>query len=221
MRKYSQVELPKLNRIDGGANGRRYRTPDGNLYPSITTVLSLHPKPEIDAWKQRVGEEEANRISARAAVRGTYIHEQAEYLLKGIPAPVDNLKRMVYGETWNTFKPVVDQIGDVFALETQLYSDYLKVAGTVDCIGMWNGKLSVIDFKTSKRLKSKEDITDYWMQCSAYAIMWEERTKKPITQLVVLMSVDDEQPLVYTEHRDNWAKGFIQLRKEYARLIGE
>lgn len=221
MRQYTPIDLPKLNRVEGGANGRRYVTPDGNSYPSVTTILSLHSDFDVEAWKKRVGEQEAARISKRATDRGTYIHERAEYLLKGIPHKVDRLKEMAYGETWAAFKPTVDSIGDVLALEAPLYSDYLQVAGTVDCVGYWNGKLSIIDFKTSGRLKSHEDIDSYWLQCSSYAVMWEERTKQPITQLVVLMSVDNESPLVYTDHRDNWIKKFIKLRKEYKQEIGD
>lgn len=221
MRKYTPVDLPQLNRVDGGANGRRYVTPDGNAYLSVTTVFSVQPEPEILEWRLRVGAEEAERIGKRAAARGTYIHEQAERLLKSLPASNDRLKLMAYGDMWNTFKPVVEQIGDVFAMEAPLYSDYLKTAGTVDCVGMWNGKLSIIDFKTSKRVKSADDIQNYWMQCAAYAVMWEERTKQPITQLVILMAVDDNAPLVYTSNRDKWIKQFILLRKEYANAIGE
>lgn len=221
MRNYTPIQLPQINRVDGGANGRRYVTPEGNSYPSITTVLSLNPAPELLAWQQRIGEDEAKRISHRAAARGTFIHEQAEHWLKGIPRPIASINNMLYGDLWRSFVPVVDKIGDVFALEAGLYSDYLKIAGTVDCVGMWEGKRSIIDFKTSSRVKLAEDIENYWMQCAAYAVMWEERTKQPITQLVVLIAVDNNSPLVYTGHRDKWIKQFMHLRKEYSKAIGE
>jgi genome maintenance exonuclease 1 len=121
---------------------------------------------------------------------------------------------------WVSFKPLVERIEEVYALEAPLYSKFLGIAGTVDCVGLWNGRLSIIDFKTSSRVKSAEDIPSYFMQCAAYAVMWEELTKKPITQLVVLMAVEDELPLVFVEHRDNWIKEFMQLRKQYKETFG-
>lgn len=221
MRLYTPADLPKLNRIDGGENGRRYQTPEGNLYPSVTTIFSIIKNEFLDEWRARVGEEEAKKIAARAAARGTYIHEQCEYLLKNQNPPKNHLAKMLYNDNWRKFKPLVDQIGDVFALEAPLYSNYLKVAGTVDCVGMWKDKLSIIDFKTSSRMKSHEDIESYWMQCAAYAVMWEERTGQPINNLVILMSVDDEEPLVFEDRRNNWINKFIDLRKVYAKTVGD
>lgn len=139
-----------------------------------------------------------------------------EALLKNENTP----RNVFYNDIWLSFKPIVEQVGDVYALETQLYSDYLEVAGTVDCVGYWNGKLSIIDFKTSSRRKTIDDINSYLMQEAAYAVCWEERTKKPITQLVTLMAVEDEEPLVFVEHRDNWVKSFMSLRKSYKSKYG-
>lgn len=222
-RKYEPLDLPKLNRVDGKI--RRYVTPEGNAYPSVTTVFSVLPTPHIDEWKKRVGEEEAERISKRAAQRGTYIHEQCEYLLQGgdkISKPGANVfSGMLYLGQWKTFRPLVNQIGDVLALEAPLYSDKLKVAGTVDCVGYWNGKLSIIDFKTSSRIKKHEDIDSYWMQCSAYSAMLYERTGLQAQQLVILMSVDDEDPLVFVDDVKNWLKRFIDLRKVFTETHGE
>jgi genome maintenance exonuclease 1 len=109
-----------------------------------------------------------------------------------------------------------DEYGDAAAL----YSDYLQVAGTVDCIAEFDGRLSVIDFKTSKRIKTREDIHGYFMQTAAYAVMFEERTKIPVDRLVVLMSVDDNPALMFVEKRDDWISSFIELREDYAKLKG-
>jgi genome maintenance exonuclease 1 len=89
------------------------------------------------------------------------------------------------------------------------------VAGTVDCIAKYDGKVSVIDFKTSKRKKSRDDVHDYFMQCSAYAVAFEERTGIPVSRLVILMAVDDEDPIIFNEKRDDWINSFIQLRDDY------
>ena len=157
---YEPIELPKIERIDS-PNGRRYKVPSGLLYPSVTTIFSVYNNKHIEEWKQNVGEEQANKIAKAAAKRGTYIHERCEELIKGININNPPLTKMLYHDTWLQFKPLVEKIGKVYANEAPLYSDYLKVAGTVDCVGYWEGKRSIIDFKTSSRFKAKEDIETY------------------------------------------------------------
>lgn len=209
-------DIAKLERIDS-KSGRVYQTPTGRAYPSVTSVLGLLGKAEILEWRKRVGEEEANRVSARAARRGTAIHALCEnYLLnKDVnPGPFDL-------ETFNSIKPFLDKINNVHCLETQLYSDHLQVAGTVDCIAEYEGRLSIIDFKTSKRVKTRDDIHGYFYQTSAYAVMFEERTGIPVDTLVVIMSVDDEKPLIFKEKRDDWIHRFIELREDYSKLYNK
>ena len=206
-------DIDKLVRVDS-ESGRSYQTPSGKSYPSVTSILGLLGKAEIIAWRARVGEEEANRVSARAARRGTAIHSLCEnYLLnKDVnPGPFDL-------ETFNSIRPFLDRINNIHCLETQLYSDYLQVAGTVDCIAEFDGKTSIIDFKTSKRIKTRDDIHGYFMQTSAYAVMFEERTGIPVGKLVIIMSVDDEKPLLFVEKRDDWIHKFIELRQDYSKL---
>lgn len=208
-------DIPKLARIDS-PEGRRYATPSGKAYPSVTSVTGLHGKADFFAWRQRVGEEEANRISSRAAKRGTAIHSLCEsYLLN------EDVKPTMFDiDTFASLKPHLDRINNIHCLETQLYSDYLQVAGTVDCIAEFDGRLSVIDFKTSKRVKSREDIHGYFMQTSAYAVMFEERTKIPVDRLVILMSVDDNAAMTFVEKRDDWVIEFMRLREDYSKLKG-
>lgn len=213
---YEPIELPTLERKNGKF-GRVYVTPEGTELPSVTTVLSHQPNESLAAWKESIGEEEARRIASRAAHRGTYIHSMCEALLKGTQSPPQNL---FYADMWASFKPCVQKIEKVYALEAPLFSRYLGVAGTVDCVGMWNGRLSIIDFKTSSKVKTAEDIPSYFMQCAAYAVMWEELTKRPISQLVVLMAVEDEDTRVFIEHRDNWIRRFMALREDYRKETG-
>jgi hypothetical protein len=118
-------------------------------------------------------------------------------------------------QSLNSLKPFLHRIGTIYAQECPLYSKHLGVAGRVDCVAEFDGKLSIIDFKTSLKPKKKEWITKYFMQETAYAIMWEERTGKPITQLVTIMDVDDSEPLLFIEHRDNWAKQLLQTIDDY------
>lgn len=197
--------------------GRKYKCPNGVSYPSVTTVLSILNEDAIRKWRQRVGEEEANKISHRAATRGTAVHEiiedyinnKADYTEGYMPNVIENFKDV---------KGILDaNIGKVYAQEVPLYSDHLGLAGRVDCVAEYNGKLSIVDFKTSRKTKKKEWITNYFIQESAYAIMWEERTKQPITQLVTIISVDNEDPQVFVEHRDNWTKKLLETINEYKR----
>ena len=102
-------------------------------------------------------------------------------------------------------------------MEKSLFSHHLQIAGTVDCIGEYEGKLSVIDFKTSKRNKTRDDIHDYFMQCSAYAVAYEEMTGNPVSQLVIIISTDDHGILVFKEKRNTWINGFKDLRDLYRK----
>jgi len=207
------IEFPKLNRVTAEDGSRVYETPTGEKYPSVTTVVSLVKKDIINEWRKRVGEEEANRISSTAARRGTRIHSLCEQYISNETVHPE----MFDVEMWNRFRPLLHNINNVYALEQAVYSNYLAVAGTVDCIAEYNGKMSVIDFKTSKRIKSRDDIHDYFMQCAAYAVAFEEMTELPVPQLVVLMAVDDEEPLVFVEKRNTWIDKFINLREEYRK----
>jgi len=200
---------------DTSESGRLYSTPDGKKYPSITTVLSILSEDAIKAWRRRVGEEEANRISTRASVRGTAVHAIVEDYLNN----VEDYKKKYMPNIIDNFLPLKEildtRIGKIYAQEVPLFSHHLRVAGRVDCVAEFDGKISIIDFKTSKRLKTKDKIENYFMQEAAYAIMFEERTGMPITQLVTLIAVDDEQPQVFIEHRDNWTKPLLETIAKY------
>jgi genome maintenance exonuclease 1 len=210
------LELPKLKRVTNTDGSRVYETPTGKKYPSVTTVTGLLKKDIITSWRKRVGDEEANKISSKAAKRGTRIHTLCEKYLLNEEVSVG----MFDNEMWNSLRPLLDDIDDIYALEQPLYSDHLQVAGTVDCIARYKGKLSVIDFKSSKRIKHRDDIHDYFIQCSAYAVAFEELTGIPVPRLVILMAVDDEKPLVFNEKRNDWIEEFKTLRLEYKRQKG-
>jgi len=220
MRKIFEHEKVDLGYADLDANttsnGRLYSTPSGGL-PSITTVLSILSEEHIQRWRARVGEEEANKISHRASTRGTAVHSIIENYINNEENYQEGFMPNVV-ENFRAVQNVLDtRIGKVYGQEAPLYSDHLGVAGRVDCVAEFDGKLSIIDFKTSRKLKKEEWITNYFIQESAYAIMWEERTGMPITQLVTIISVDDEDPQVFIEHRDNWTSKLIETINEYKR----
>lgn len=196
--------------------GRHYEDPDGNKYPSITTVLSILSEEAIQAWRARVGEEEANRISTQASTRGTKVHNIIEEYLKNNPDYLKNeLPHNI--QTFKDVQPILDEcVTKIYRQEAPLYSKHLGVAGRVDLVGQWKGIDSIIDWKTSRKFKKKEWISSYFMQCAAYAIMWEERTGQPMKQLVVCIA-GDMGPQVFVEDRDNWTKELINTINEYKR----
>lgn len=206
-------EVPKLKQINEDGT-RYYLTPKGNKYPSVTTVLSEYNKKEIFEWRKRVGEEQANKISRAASVRGTSFHKVCENYLNNNSV---ELKTPFELERFNSFIPFLNRINKIHAQELRMYSDHLRMAGTVDCIAEFDGKLAVIDFKTSSRLKEKDHIENYFMQCTAYSIMFEELFDIPVSKTVVLIAVDEHQPQLFIEKRDNYVEKLIYYRNLYER----
>jgi genome maintenance exonuclease 1 len=200
-----------------GPNGRKYLAPNGISYPSVTTVLSILSEESIQRWRARVGEEEANKISYRASTRGTAVHAIIEKYLDNDPEFKKDYMPDILG-SFGDLQPILDnRIGAIYAQEAALYSDHLGLAGRVDCVAEFDGVLSIVDFKTSRKSKKKEWIEGYFIQESAYAIMWEERTSMPIVNLVTIIAVDNDEPQVFVEHRDNWAPKLLETINEYKR----
>ena len=211
------TDLPKLEQVE--IEGVRHYTAEGvGPYPSVTTVLGADPKKKegINKWRERVGEEEANRVSHVAAQRGTAVHQIMEdYILDQAPVT----KPMpIHLATAGKLKKWVDiYVGDVKLVEGQLFSHHLRTAGTVDLVAEWDGKMAIIDWKTSRRAKKREYINNYFMQEAAYAVMFEERTGIPVERLVTAIAYDEPNGgcQLFIENRDDWIDGFIELREMY------
>lgn len=216
MKKFIHYDFPQLERDTAPDGTRVYLTPSGKRYPSVTTVTSLHNAEGIAKWRARVGAEEANRVSSKASARGTRIHSLCESFLRNETCEPDIFDQELFG----SIVPWLGDIDNIYALETPLYSDYLQVAGTVDCIGDFQGKLSVIDFKTASKPKDRDDIYNYFMQTAAYAVAFEERTRIPVGRLVIIMAVENDDPRLFIEKRDNWIGGFRKLRLDYKNKHG-
>ena len=185
-------------------------------YPSITNLLGNLSKAAIMAWRDRIGHEEANKISRQAAGRGTAVHTICEKYVNNDPDYAKDVMPNILFD-FNRIKHILDdRIGTVYGQEVPLYSDHLRVAGRVDCVAEFDDKLSIIDYKTSRKTKKKEWIESYFMQECFYAIAWEERTGQPITQLVTIISVDDAPAQVFIEHRDNWDKKLVETIEKYS-----
>ena len=195
-------------------NGKRcYVTPTGEKYPSVTTVLSNYKKDGIKKWRKRVGEKEANKISTKASRRGTKVHKLCEDYLNNESAfqgyTPDNV------EMFKSIQPTLNEIEVVYAQERTLFSHHLKTAGRVDCVGKFRGKTHIIDFKTSNKPKKWEWIDNYFMQGSAYSVMWEEMTGVPVPYIAIIIAVADDTPQVFVENRDTWINKFIEVRNDY------
>ena len=181
-------ELPKL-KTENIDKKRYYITPDGSKYPSITTVLSGRNKKGLFEWRKKVGEEVANYVARTAANRGTKVHLMCEDFLNNKEV---NTEPFLAACLFKQLKPVlIDKVNNIHFQECALYSDKLGVAGRVDCIAEYNGKLSIIDFKTSSKERNDKWNENYYIQASAYAEMYEERTGTPINQIVILVVTED------------------------------
>lgn len=179
-------------------DGRRiYTTDKGDKYPSITTILSntmeLDKKNILENWKERIGEDEANQIKENAADRGTILHDliqkyiMGEEYLEGLSKTTNLNKRL-----FEQFKKEIDKhLTDVRMIEKSLYCDSLKVCGRVDIIGCWDGKLSIIDLKTSTRSKSISEVGDYFLQETAYAICYAEHFGEKIEGITTLIATEN------------------------------
>ena len=207
MKKFIHLaERPELSfgMITENKNGKRhYVTPSGELYPSITTVLGELNKASISAWRKRVGETEANKISGKASRRGTKLHSVCE-------SYIQNKEEYLNGETphivelFKTIEPFFERINNIHGVELALYSDHYELAGRTDLVAEFDGVLSIIDYKTSNRTKKKDWCENYFAQCSFYASAYEERTGIKIPQVVIIIAVENEQPQLFVEETDNW-----------------
>ena len=208
MYNHKTINLPeiKATTTDGV---RLYETPEGNKYPSITTVLSVRNKKGLFEWRKRVGEDVANYVARKAANRGTSVHHMCEDYINNDFDEEKHKKKFLPYVLFNQLREsVLQKIDNIYAQECGLYSDKYKVAGRVDCIAEYDGKLSIIDFKTSSKERSDDWNESYYIQASAYAEMFEERTGVEINQICIL---------VVTE--DGAVQEFVKDKKEYVPLI--
>ena len=190
---------------------RFYETPEGKLYPSITTVLQRRKMEGLMEWRKKVGDDVANYVARTAAARGTKVHQMCEDFLNNNFDEEIHKKNFLPYTLFGQIKPVLNEkVDNIMSQECGLYSDKYMVAGRVDCIGEYNGIPSIIDFKTSTRERNDDWNESYYIQASAYAEMFEERTGIEINQIVIL---------VVTE--DGIVQEFIKTKQDYLPLLVE
>jgi ATP-dependent exoDNAse (exonuclease V) beta subunit len=219
---FRHVKLDELNfdmKSETTEKGRVYKTPNGELYPSITTVLSSYNKKAIMEWRKRVGDEEANRVSRFASGRGNKLHNAVEkYILNEMTDIKMKTLMPDIKEMFSDIRKVVDEsIGTIYGIEQPLYSHKLRLAGRCDCIAEWDGELAIVDWKTSKRLKEKENIKNYFMQATAYALMFEEITGIPINKIVVVIAVENENVQIFVEDKTKYIISLNEYNDKYPR----
>ena len=186
------------------SGSRVYETPAGT-FPSITTVLGRKKAQFFKEWRARIGEEEANKITTQATRRGTKVHKVVEnYILNQENYFEDSLPHV--REMFNTIKPHLDKnLDNIAGIEIPLWSKQLGVAGRCDCVADWKGQKAILDWKTSGKLKKREWVEEYFLQTTAYSIMFEERTKIPINNIVIVIAVENEEPQIFEEKSfDYW-----------------
>jgi genome maintenance exonuclease 1 len=210
---YDLVDVPMIE-ARMTSEGRVYETPEGKRYPSVTTVLGNRPekKKSLAEWRKRVGEQKATEISTQAARRGTSVHRLVEEYLIDLKEP--DLNEMPTAiSSFNSIRKSLDiNLEVIRGIEVPLYSDRLKLAGRCDCVGEWSGKNSIIDFKTSKKLKKESWIEEYFLQCTAYSLMFEERTKIVTEGIVIIISVDDyADPQIFMKSRNGYVSALEEL----------
>ena len=214
--KQNVPEFPQLETIEVDEK-RFYKTPNGIIVPSVTTVLSHFEQSGIEKWKKSIGEEEANRISKFAASRGETFHQMIEKYLSNDENFSKNLHPISKG-MFLAIRESLNSIGTIHHLETQLYSEKLKIAGRVDLIADYNDKLSIIDFKTSKKFKKEKWIQKYFEQASAYSLLYQDLTGIEIKQIVILIYVDHEpDPQIFVRKRSDYINSLLDKIVEYRK----
>lgn len=208
-----ELNLPSLERemIDGV---RYYKVGDKDelqKFVSITSVISHFNKEKFASWRQRVGNEEADKITRKATSRGTDAHTLIEHHLRNLELPT---VQPISEHLFKIAKPALDRINNIYTLEGSLYSQYLGVAGTVDCIAEFDGELSIIDFKTSKQPKPRDWIDGYFVQCCAYACMLHELTGLSVKKFVIIMTCENGEVEVYEEYDKS---KYIRLLTQYIK----
>ena len=211
------INLPELSRET--IDGVRYYTissQDGPIKLVSVTSITSHFNREVFAkWRKRVGEDEANKITKNATSRGTDMHTLVENFLRNKELPkgsVQPLSEFLY----LIAKDALKRINNIYALERSMYSEYLGIAGTVDCIAEFDGELAIIDFKTSKKPKPRDWIENYFVQCCAYACMLHELTGLSVKKFVIIMSCENGEVEVYEEYnKEKYIKLLVKYIKKF------
>lgn len=194
---------------------RLYKLPNGEWVPSITSITSFYNREKFIKWRQKIGEEKANKITKKATTRGTDFHEIAQDYLEDKPLVWEEhlpaTKYMFYHA-----KPFLDKINNIHAIERTLYSEFFGIAGRVDCIAEYDSELAVIDFKTSEYIKPEAWLENYFVQETAYACMYYEMTGIPVKKLITIMTTPSGEVHVFDKReKEEYIKLLVRYIKKF------
>lgn len=197
---------------------RHYVTPYGR-FPSVTSILgatkSFEKSEGLRLWRERVGNAEADRILKRSIQRGSDLHDNIERYLEDVPL---DFKHLITKYLFDRIKPWLDRI-DPYVCEIPLYSAKLRTAGRCDCVGLYEGVLSIIDFKNSRILKNEEFAHDYFCQGAAYSYMLYEMTGLEVFQIVVLISNESDPPTIFKKDMRDYFEEVMERFTRYHRNV--
>jgi genome maintenance exonuclease 1 len=221
---YTGPQWPELK--TSNAYGMRfYEVPNGEKYPSITSVLGKRPGKQkgLQEWRQRVGEVEANKIARRGANRGTAFHNIVEdFLTEGyanFEEKLENDHKSRNLLAWAMFSQarhlIAESVGDIYLMEQSMYSTHYKVAGRCDLIAMFDGVPTVVDWKTSKQIKKDEWNEDYYTQCAAYGSMYSDHTGELIDDLAIVMVAENGEVEIFKKKISDYLPKLDELMEEF------
>jgi len=194
---------------------RLYNLPDGQWVPSITSVTSFYNRQIFAKWRERVGIEEANKITRLATSRGTDFHQACQDYLENKELNWENYQPLTKFMFYHA-KQELDKINNIHAIERTLYSEYLGLAGRVDCIAEYDGELAIIDFKTSSKIKPEEWLENYFVQEMFYASAYYELTKIPVVKLITIMVTPSGEVKVFDKrNKGDYIKLLVRYIKEF------
>lgn len=209
-----RYEYPVYEKETDPNGNRQYITPSGNL-TSVTTILSATKDMTVlDAWRERIGDEEADRQIKVATSAGNLMHESVENFLLGVPRKNGSnmIHKMARKMADNIINRGIVNVDEVWGVEVPLYFPH-AYAGTTDLVGVYNGAPAIMDHKNAKKIKKREWIEDYFMQGAAYSLAHNELYNTNIKQVVIFMSSRDYnyQTFIiegneYLEYCDKWIK---------------
>ena len=222
--RFTHLECPDISTIKQvNANGKRhYETPAGPLV-SITTVIHHFTPDGIKQWRENMGEDVANYIMRTSSIRGTRVHKLVDSFLSN--ESLANITRE-YGVTavglFNLMRPALERISNIVAVEKRVYSTdpAIMVAGTTDCVADYEGILSIIDFKTSSKMREQDTIDSWMIQATFYALAWECLTGQKISQLVIICATEDGQTEVFKSEPSEYVERLKKLIADYRADIG-
>jgi len=202
-------DAKQLVSVEADGVGRYYQSPtNGKWSPSVTTVVNHEDAAKWKKWRENPENDKKSRMAMN---RGNKLHTLVEEYLRNNIVPKEIGDRVHF----DPILPLLENIGEIYAIENGLWSDNLMLAGRTDCIGEYCGEPAIIDFKTASKDKKRSWITNYFHQASAYSYMWEERTGARIERLVVLITTDEGTAQEFVEHRRDFKEGLANVIRSY------